>query len=301
MSVIFGTSNTDGSGSSANLNDENGTLVQNDYDQDGVTINVTGEDELGFSFSEIEADTSVWNSPKEVKVEGTTDEVIQVNNFVDVYIDNQADLGSSQIDVLNVKRGYINTAGVDSDDNIMIGVKSNNETWSNLFEVNTGEGNDSVMMMNIENSKFTEFDVNLGEGNDSFNISGLELSAQESQLRHVDGGEGLDVLVTNGDANLTFEGFEVVQGAGQGEGSTLNLDADMLANNGDVELGLIVADIDVEMGEGVESYTASELTADQAAYLDQEGFDASEFTSVTFTTDSGDEYTVLTDDTDFLA
>lgn len=300
MSVIFGTTNTDGTGSAADLNEENGILVQDDYQQDGVSINVTGEDELGFSFSEIEADTSVWNSPKEVKVEGSTDEVIQVNNFVDVYIDNQSDLGHSQLDVLNVKRAFINTAGVDSDDSIMIGVKSNNEQWSNLFEVNTGDGTDAVSMMNIENSKFTEFDINLGNGNDKFDFSSLELSAKEGQLRHVDGGEGLDVLYTNGDANLVFEGFEVVQGKGQGIDSVLEMDAATLANNADSEFGLIVADLDVEMGEGVESYTVSELSASQADHLGDESFDANEFVAVTFTTDSGEEFTILTDDVDFM-
>ncbi|WP_367990318.1 hypothetical protein AB2S62_17125 [Vibrio sp. NTOU-M3] len=300
MSVIFGTTNTDGTGSAADLNEENGILVNDDYQQDGVNINVTDEDELGFSFSEIEADTSVWNSPKEVKVEGSTDEVIQINNFVDVYIDNQSDLGHSQLDVLNVKRAFINTAGVDSDDSIMIGVKSNSVQWSNLFEVSTGEGNDAVSMMNIENSKYTEFDINLGNGNDKFDFSNLELAEYQSQLRHVDGGEGLDVLYTNGDANLTFEGFEVVQGKGQGVDSVLEMDAAALANNADSEFGLIVADLDVEMGEGVESYTVSELSASQADHLGDEGFDSSEFTAVTFTTESGDEFTILTDDADFL-
>lgn len=300
MSVIFGTSNTDGTGSAADLNEENGILVQDDYQQDGVNINVTDEDELGFSFSEIEADTSVWNAPKEVKVEGSSDEVIQINNFVDVYIDNQSDLGHSQLDVLNVKRAFINTAGVDSDDSIMIGVKSNNDHWSNLFEVNTGDGTDAVSMMNIENSKFTEFDVNLGNGNDKFDFSSLELSDKEGQLRHVDGGEGLDVLYTNGDANLTFEGFEVVQGKGQGIDSVLEIDAAMLANNDSSESGLIIADLDVEMGEGVDSYTVSELSADQADHLLDESFDANEFVAVTFTTDSGEEFTILTDDVDFM-
>ncbi len=70
-----------------------------------------------------------------------------------------------------------------------------------------------IKMMDLNNSKYTEFDIDAGEGNDTVDIAELEVAAG-GQERHVDGGEGLDVLVTNGDAAVEFEGFEVVEGNG---------------------------------------------------------------------------------------
>ncbi|WP_367989415.1 hypothetical protein AB2S62_19440 [Vibrio sp. NTOU-M3] len=299
MSIIFGTTNTDGTGSSSNLNTDNGFVVDgNIYDENGVQV---GHMEVGDNFENIVINSNEWNgsTSKEVKLD-TTATNITINNFVDADITNTSDV-DTQISLMNAKRGQIDTTGGTSSDSIQIGVTANNDLWSNMFEVSTGEGNDTVTMANVENSLWAEFNINTGEGNDEIDVSLLSLSANESQMRHVDGGEGLDTLVTNGDSNLTFEGIEIVVGEGNGAGSALEVDTDLLANNDDMGLGLIISNIDVEMGSDIVAYQAHELSAEQASYLDQEGFDASGFVEVSIFGADGEEYTILTDDADFLA
>ncbi len=291
MSIIFGTTNTDGSGSSHNLDEGNGITITDGVNSTNGVNSIVTEDGLLHSIA-VNADE--WNGAdnKEIRIDENAD-YIRVDDFVDVEITNGAENGFSHIEILNAKRGQIDTTAGDSDDSIVIGVNSNNDHWENDFNIETGSGSDMIKMMNVNNSKYTEFDIDSGEGNDTVDVSELEIAAKSSQLRHVDGGEGLDVLVTNGDATIDFEGFEVVEGAGFD--STLSLDSDLIANNADLELGLVVYNIDVEIEA---DYTVTEITDAQAEYLDELGYEADDFTALTVTTDDG-EYSVLTDDSSY--
>ncbi|MGD8110653.1 hypothetical protein [Vibrio sp. TRT 17S01] len=297
--IIFGTTNTDGTGSSANLNEGNGYVVDgNLYNDHGVVV---GTWETGENFETIIIGSEEWNGAdsKEVSLIDTTATDITITNFVDANIINNSDV-DTQISLMQAKRGQIDTTGGSSSDSIQIGVKANNDHWENMFDIKTGEGNDTVMMADVENSKWTEFNVDLGEGNDEFDISELDVAQRGNQTRFVDGGEGLDTLVTNGDSTLEFTGMEVIVGAGDGAGSTLEVDTDLLSNNDDMGLGLIISNIDVEMDSKL-IYQAHELSAEQAAFLDQEGFDAADFVEVSVFGADGNEYTILTDDADFVA
>ncbi len=289
MSIIFGTTNTDGSGSSHNLDETNGiTITTGEGNSNGVN-SIVVDDVL----TDIAINADEWNGVdnKEIRIDENAD-FIQVDNFVDVEITNGAENGFSHIEVLNVKRGQIDTSASDSNDSIVLGVNSNNDMWSNEFTINTGEGSDMIKMIDMNNSKYTEFDIDAGEGNDTVDVSELQVAASD-QVRHIDGGDGLDVLVTNGDAAIEFEGFEVVEGTGFDQ--TLSLDGDLIANNADLELGLVVSNIDVEIDA---DYEVTELSEAQAEYLDELGYDADDFTALTVTTEDG-EYSVLTDDSSY--
>ncbi len=290
MSIIFGTTNTDGSGSSHNLDEGNGiTITTGENSTNGVN-SIVVEDSL----KDIIVNAEDWNGVdnKEIRIDENAD-FIQIDNFVDVEIVNGAENGFSHIEIMNVKRGSIDTSASDSDDSIVIGVNSNNDHWENDFHIETGTGSDMIKMMDVNNSQYTEFDIDAGEGNDTVDVSDLLVAEKSSQLRHADGGEGLDVLVTNGDATIDFEGFEVVEGTGFD--ATLSLDSDLLANNADLELGLVVSNIDVEIEA---DYTVTEMTDAQAEYLDELGYEADDFTALTVTTEDG-EYSLLTDDSSY--
>ncbi len=88
---------------------------------------------------------------------------------------NGAENGFSHIEIMNVKRGSIDTTASDSDDSIVIGVNSNNDHWDNDFNIETGSGSDMIKMMDVNNSKYTEFDIDSGEGNDTVDVSEQEV------------------------------------------------------------------------------------------------------------------------------
>ncbi len=289
MSVIIGTSNLDSTGSSAGLTEENGTLISGYYYENGVLV-YPFESASGVAFNSLQIQSETWDNKdyKEAKVDGDY-EVITIDNFVDVDIINASDLGYSHIDVLNAKRGNIDTTGADSDDSIYIAVTSNNYNWSNLFTVDTGTGDDDVTLANIKGSQYTSFDISLGDGNDVLDIADLNEAKYDSIDRIADGGEGFDVLITNGDDNLEFSGFEVVEGTGFD--SDLEIDAETLAANDDGELGLVIANISVSYSDDLE-YSTSELDGEQTDYLDNLGYDADSFDVVTVTSADG-EYTLL--------
>ncbi len=75
--------------------------------------------------------------------------------------------------MLNAKRGTIDTSGADSDDSIYIAVSSNSYSWSNLFTITTGDGDDDVTLADVTGSQYTSFDISLGDGNDVLDISDL--------------------------------------------------------------------------------------------------------------------------------
>ncbi|SDH23455.1 hypothetical protein SAMN04488136_11184 [Vibrio xiamenensis] len=289
MSVIIGTSNLDSTGSSAGLTEENGTLVSDYYDENGVLV-YTFDSSSSVAFNSVQIQSDTWDNEnyKETKVDGNY-EVITVDNFVDVDITNASDLGYSHIDVLNAKRGTIDTSGADSDDSIYIAVSSNSYTWSNLFTITTGEGDDDVTLANVTGSQYTSFDISLGDGNDVLDISDLLDAKYDKIERTVDGGDGFDVLITNGDDNVEFSGFEVVEGTGFDD--TLELDSETLAANDDGELGLVIANISISYSDDL-TYTTSDLDQEQTDYLDNLGYDADSFEVVTVTSSDG-EYTLL--------
>ncbi len=84
MTVIVGETNTDGTGSSTNLDADNGTVVVTSYSEDGVLV----IDADGEVIDSTTAASSEWDADgyKEISISGDY-ESISVANFTDVDID----------------------------------------------------------------------------------------------------------------------------------------------------------------------------------------------------------------------
>ncbi|MBD1556204.1 hypothetical protein HC752_04580 [Vibrio sp. S9_S30] len=297
ITTYVGTTNTDGTGSASNLNAGNATqslVGMGAVSADGVELQT-----ITSSLSATFISSDSWNKAgyKEAKVDGN-DKVVYVNNFVDVDIDNQNNQGASIV-VSNAKRGEIDTGR--GNDNIAVSVFSNNTLWSNLFEINSGAGNDTITMTHAKNSQFTRFDIDAGTGNDVVDVSGLLGPAEGITGRDVNGGSGFDVLKLSGTDTVTFENFEVVKGTGKIAPAALTIDSTLLAANdaeSQVGFGLVLSNIDLTLDESVTGYDSSALTAAEETYLQAQGLNADAFFSVTVYT-ADDTYQILTTDTDF--
>ncbi|BCL73132.1 rhizobiocin [Vibrio nigripulchritudo ATCC 27043] len=295
--TYVGTTNTDGTGSASGLNAGNAALSligTGSVSADGVSLESTGGI---LSATVLSSDT--WNKAgyKEAKVDGN-DNLVYVNNFVDVDIDNNNSQGASIL-VANAKRGTIDTGN--GNDAITIAAFSNSLNWGNLFEVNSGFGNDIITITHAKNSQFTRFEIDAGAGNDVVDVSGLLGPAVGAEHRFADGGSGFDVLKLSGTDTVSFENFEVVRGAGKIAPAALTIDSALLAaNNAEAEVGfgLVLSNIDITLDGSILGHDSYELTADEAMYLDAQGLDAEDFYSVTVYTEEG-AYQILTSDSDY--
>tara|TARA_Y100001956_G_C4120108_1_gene186952 strand:+ start:403 stop:1311 length:909 start_codon:yes stop_codon:yes gene_type:complete len=285
----------------ANLNATNSTEIFEGGELDAYVdkdANVLlGHSEfLGFSTTVAMAED--WNTRgyKEIKLEETSNELVYINNFVDVNINNQSDKGSSFIKVDNVKRADIDT-GVGTDDVLDISVFTNGGSSTvNQLSLNTGSGDDVVTLSSdIAKSSHTVFNIDVGADNDIVDISGINNAKGAWADRSVTGGEGLDVLIFNEDAALEFDGFEVLESGTAG--GVLSLDEDEVINNSTAEGVLVVSGFDVDF-----EFAATNIgtvDAAQGAYLDSLGFDATDFEVITANID-GSEYTLLVDDVEVV-
>lgn len=273
MRINFGTTNFDGSGSSANLNDDNSFSIDPNipvYQGHGVVSQNSG---ATFSIHSNE-----WNGAysKEVSVE-TDATVVHVSNFVDVDLTVNNDV-ATVINISDAKRGQIDTSEGDSVDVVNVFVEagtSTNPAWSHLFQIDTGNGDDIITMQSSgpgSYDRLTEYTIDAGAGRDQIHVDGLTAPIADV-TRHVDGNEGFDTLTTNGDSDqVTFEGIEAVIGT---DGATLTVDSAVLENNGE-DAGLILSNIDVTIDDDV-FVEQTTMTQEQSDYLTQNDFNASEF------------------------
>ncbi len=320
MSVIVGATNTDGTGSAANLTKDNGEWIdlnqtptyQNNQgmggnwriEQGNVTVSSSWDHygQTNTSFT----NTGVWNEAglKEIYIDSDDMEKVDGNylfftikNFVDVYLNFSEDLSISNfsmIDIIDAKRGDIDTTALNDQTTLNITPYSNGASWSNLFNVTTGDYADRVTFYTQRSdyegntSQWTEFDVSLGGGNDTF-IYSLSAAASDEQTRYVDGGEGVDTLYwyTNSD-DLTFVNFEYVY-TYAGQSRSLSLNQTILDNNNADEAGLTVVNFDLEFSDEYDSIAAT-------AELDDSGNETGYY-SVVVTYDD-DTYTVISNHID---
>ncbi len=122
-----------------------------------------------------------------------------------------------------------------------------------------------------DSSKWTEFTVDLGMGDDLFQYS-LAEAASSSQVRYVDGGEGLDTINLYRDtADLDFSNIEYITNMSDEDVITLTISEEQLAENE----SLRVHDILLEFSDDYDSITATEayndyytvtVTYDDASY-----------------------------------
>ncbi len=345
--LIYGSSNTNGSGSAANLTPENGTEVVWEYDPEGsetyhrsnweyITDQVRGHisDVNGYYMALNFDNVGEWNDDgvKELHIDSDLPNANDINSmyvskFVDVDIDIGTmaaapyELGSEsyflfdsaldidvqfRIDVLNAKRGHIDASQSNQDVGVLINPESNGDSWSNLFEVETGSGNDAVTFESFfdggdslhvqPSSEWTEFNVSMAEGDDTF-IYSIHQANNDAMTRFVDGGEGFDTLALHRDSDdIEFSGFELITVDGDGEEIvTLAMDQELLEDNSSSEQGLILDSVEVELTDDYTSIEVADLSQAQSDYLSGHDLDSSEFAAVTVTY-GDDSYTLLTNE-----
>lgn len=146
---------------------------------------------------------SAWNSLKNIEVYSATHGSITLGNFVhtDVHL---GDGGDSVVTIHDAKRGFISTG--DGDDHITIDALTNNQHWSNTFDIKTGAGHDSVTFSGDKGITLTTIDT--GMGDDIVTLSG-HYKAAEVFLGDgndtLSGGNGADTIY-GGAGNDTIQG-----------------------------------------------------------------------------------------------
>ncbi|CCN69092.1 hypothetical protein [Vibrio nigripulchritudo] len=277
MTLLVGTTNTDGTGSAENLTIDNATQVIEGTGGSHGVWGVDLESLIGTPYSPdeklIDASLVSWNKHgyKEVKVEGNVDS-IYLSNFVDVHVAVNNDSGTSMF-IENAKRGHIETGS--GDDLIGLFVQSNNNIWSNHFTIDTGAGNDEIYLWDTEGSHRTNLNINAGNGDDLVDITGLQ-NADQGVTRVIDGGEGLDVFVHGGDASVDFKNFEVIQSS---YGEHVELTFDDLNKNGNTEHGLVIDAASFHV-EGTGYMEEGTLSHSDKAYLRELGYASEDFVKI---------------------
>ncbi|CDN93153.1 hypothetical protein [Agrobacterium tumefaciens] len=162
----------------------------------------------GFTFDV----SSAWNSVKNALAQSDTSENLTFKDFVQVDV-HLGGSGSSNVEVLNAKRGNITTGA--GNDTVTVSVVSNDKAWVNAFNIDTGAGNDTIVVKagafdggvaagtnvvnggaGVTDGSFTSVTINAGAGNDTIDLSGVNLA---SSL--VTGGKGIDHIIASGGAD----------------------------------------------------------------------------------------------------
>ena len=177
---------------------------------DAATMDVAGAGanaQVSYSFAD--ADTasvaldSSWNSMKNVEVSAQGAGNITLSNFVHTDV-SFGDGGNSTISITDAKRGFIATG--DGDDSITIDALTNNEHWSNVFDIDSGAGNDVIDFAGDKG--ITQTVIDAGSGNDDVTLSG-NYKASDVTLGTGDdsaaGGNGADTIY-GGAGNDTISG-----------------------------------------------------------------------------------------------
>lgn len=187
------------------------------------TINVAGTgskvdvgydaNENGFTFDV----SSEWNSVKNALIKSERPENIKLKDFVHVDV-QLGGTGSSNLEVLNTKRGNISTGA--GNDTVAVSLLSNENTWVNAFNIDTGAGNDTINVkrgaafndassaspggivagtyvanggVGVTNGRFTSVKIDAGTGNDEIDLSSVNLASSV-----IIGGKGMDRMTASG-------------------------------------------------------------------------------------------------------
>ncbi len=159
---------------------------------EGRTVEYTYKDADTASVSLLDG----WNSIKNIEAASGDAADIILSNFVhtDVAL---GDGGDSSVVIDGAKRGNIATG--DGNDFIDVDARSNGNGWSNVFDIDSGAGDDRVELDGDRD--VTEFVVQAGAGEDEIV---LEDNYDNSEVTGglgddlIDGGEGFDVAVFSG-------------------------------------------------------------------------------------------------------
>ncbi len=323
-SLITGSTNTDGTGSAANLTVENGHEIDLDHyttfddygNTDGKWTIVDGDTTIEDSFNRYGdnrvsiTNTADWNDDgeKEISID-TADfdflndsDYLTISNYVDVDL-RVADIdhnGELMINIEGTKRGTIDLSDNDGASELSIAAKSNSDHWGNMFKVTGSNYQDSVSIGTGGNdgTQYTEFSMDLAGGDDTFSCT-LYSAKSDSQTRFVDGGEGVDTITVcsteSGNhsdtvTDVDFVNFEIINARYV---DNLILNEDILEKNGTEDSPLTVKNAtEIDFAGDVESISAVETD-----YINEHGRPEDGYYEVTV--DYADaSYTVITDSVD---
>ncbi|MFP4313917.1 MAG: Ig-like domain-containing protein [Alphaproteobacteria bacterium] len=172
--------------------------------------------QVSYSFADVDSASvtldSAWNSMKNIEVSSDGAGNISLNNFVhtDVSFGNG---GDSTVTITDAKRGFITTG--DGNDTITVDAFTNNAGWSNVFDIQSGAGMDSIDFTGDKG--ITEVLINAGADDDVVTMDG-NYKTSEVLLGSGDdsasGGNGADTIYGEGgnDILLGGEGADTLLG-----------------------------------------------------------------------------------------
>lgn len=171
----------------------------------GVSANA----QVTYSFADADSASvaldSAWNSVKNVEVSSDGAGNITLDNFVhtDVIFGGDGN-SSSNITITDAKRGFI-TTGL-GDDNVTIDALTNNAHWSNVFDIRTSNGADTIDFTGDKG--ISEVKIDAGQGDDNVVLKGdyktstVRLGGGDDEIQ---GGDGVDSIYGDRD-NDTISG-----------------------------------------------------------------------------------------------
>lgn len=187
---------------------------------DAATMDVAGAGanaQVSYSFADANSANvaldSSWNSMKNVEVSAQGAGNITLDNFVHTDV-SFGDGGNSMISITDAKRGFIETG--DGDDAITIDALTNNEHWSNVFDIESGAGDDVIDFAGDKGITKTVIDA--GSGADDVSLSGnykasdVDLGAADDSASGgngadtIYGGEGNDILSGGAGDDILYGG-----------------------------------------------------------------------------------------------
>lgn len=118
---------------------------------------------------------SPWDSVKNIEITSEQAGEVTLNNFVHTDV-SLGDGGDSTIIINDAKRGNIETG--DGHDTIDINSFTNNASWSNTINVESGAGADAIALTGDKG--ITQFNIDAGVDNDQVTIDGEYYDAQVS-------------------------------------------------------------------------------------------------------------------------
>lgn len=180
-----------------------GSLVSLDWSADGQSATLTLD--------------RAWNSIKNAEINAFTGRSLTLANWVDAWVHLDNDFGQT-IRLDGSKRGEVTTGS--GNDQVWIGVDSNNRGWTNHFRVDTGDGDDTVEIAlatrdysitsfsGSYDPRWTTTEIRTGRGNDTVTGGdgndrawlgeGDDIFKGRGGNDWADGGEGFDIAVFDG-------------------------------------------------------------------------------------------------------
>ena len=267
FSVKVGTTNFDGTGSAQNLTNADIKLSE-------PNTSIVGEDfSASSNNSTVVASADYWNAPNAKELQVNAENVnVEATDFVDIDINLEQSNKSVDVQVINSKRGNIDTGS--GNDKIFVQVETNNAGWSNQFNVNAGDGNDHITFTNGSNSQFTKINIDAGSGNDHIDLTLLNANLVDASERIIDAGTGNDKVLGSEGHETIFGGSgndKIDAGAGNDivYGGTGNDKIDAGAGNDFIDGGAGKDNVDAGAGDDLVVFDSDDTTVNGG-----EGFDA---------------------------